>query len=302
VSDGNQLDELLEAAAEPAPAEFQFQTKPPRISFLTERVPPPAWLYVGPDDRLRIEAATGIAGVTLRLDVRLLLPDGQVNSSVWTFQPTDDSVINTWWETLAEGFLLSAFFSTDSLVPPRGCWVRCLLVRGGGGGASLAQAIVMGYMGQRDGLAWPYPRYESLVGGVGRQRVIVGTDPPAGAIITETVPAGVRWKLITVRCWLITNATAGNRYVSLALAIDWVGDYWLHVPSVATQPASTTYYYNWAIGLTPYVSTSGNNIAAALPDQAPLTAGMQLRVVCGGLLAGDNFSAPRYLVEEWVES
>jgi hypothetical protein len=301
VSQGDQIEALLEAAA-PAPAaeeEFQFGTLPPEISFQTARVPPPAWLYVGPDDRLRIEAATSITGVTLRLDVRLLLPNGEINSSVWTFGPTGNRAINTWWVTLAEAFLLSVFASTDSAVPPGACWVRCLLVRGGGSGASLAQAIVAGYLAQRSGLAWPYPRYQNPVEGAGRLRLIDGTDPAPGVSIAETVPVGARWKLVSVFCWLATSALAGDRHVYLQLMSP--AGIWLWIPPALAQPASQTYYYSWAIGINPYTSSIVGLVARPLPDQLTLTPGQQFMVQATGMLAGDDFGPPRYLVEEWVE-
>ena len=301
MSESEQLEELVEEAA-PAPAaeeEFQFATLPPEISFQTERVPPPAWLYVGPDDRLRIEVATAIAGVTLRLDVRLLLPGGEIKSSVWTFGPTGDRGINTWWVTLAEAFLLSVLCSTDSAVPPGACWVRCLLVRGGGGGASLAQAIVMGYLAQRSGLAWPYPRYQNPVEGVGRLRVIVGTDPAAGWQIMETVPAGARWSLLALTATLATSAVVIDRMVMLRLD-DGVQTWWMSVPSFL-QPAGFTAPYNWAIGVPARVSAPPGYIQDALPNRITLAAGWRFRTDTINMDVGDNWGAPVYYVEEWVE-
>ena len=297
-----QLEELVEeepaaAAAAAVQPEFPFVTLPPEISFATKQVQPPAECYINRGEKLRTRATNTLPGASVYVRARILRADGQITNCWWEYYPRSDGVAEAWDEFLPEGFLLSLGVFSGNLSLGQ-CYVRAGLMGAGG----MTQVLISAYATALGALTWPYPRYENPVEGPGRIRLIVGTDPPAGTIITETVPAGVRWKLISVRCWLITSITAGDRYVSLALAINWVGDYFVHVPSVVTQPAGTTYYYNWAIGLTPYVSTSGNNIAASLPDQVDLTAGMQFRVVCGGLVATDNFSAPRYLVEEWVES
>ncbi len=301
MSQGDQLEALLEAAAPPpAPAEeFEFQTKPPEISFQTERVRPPAELYVGRDDRLLVTAVNAIPGAKIYVTVRLLLPNGQISSNDYVYTPASDRAIYAWQIPLVESFLLSATISPSGAVRSGGLWARCMLVRGAGLGESWPQILAAGYLARQSALAWPYPRYQNPCEGPGWMRLIDGTDPAAGVSIAETVPTGARWKLVSVLAWLATSAVAGDRHVSLDLSSP--AGVWLRIPPAIIQPASQTYYYTWAIGVNPYTSTLVGLVARPLPDQLTLTPGQQFIVQCGGMLAGDDFGAPRYLVEEWVE-
>ena len=301
MSDGNQLDELLEAAAPaPAAAEFEFGTLPPEISFQTERVPPPAWLYVERGDRLLLQVWNSTPDVRVDLSMRLLLPNGEVSPNYYQFMPTADRALTMWYIPLTEAFLISVtIFPAIVSVPAGSCWVRCMLVHGAGSGQLYPQGIAGGYIARGCVLSWPYPRFQNPVEGPGHLRLIEGTDPAPGVSIAETVPVGARWKLVSVFCWLATSAAAGDRHVYLELMSP--AGVWLWIPPALAQPASFTYYYTWAIGINPYTSSIVGLVARPLPDQLTLTPGQQFLVQCTGILAGDDFGPPRYLVEEWVE-
>ena len=301
MSEAEQLEELVEeeAAAAPVDEEFKFHTLPPEISFQTERVPPPTWLYVGPDDRLWVVAWNAMPAAFVTVYVRLLLPNGKISLNRYEVPLTDDRARNEFYIPLVESFLLSVSVTPGTLMPLGSCWVRILLMSGGGGGTSYPQGIVMGYMVKGSILTWPYPRFQNPVEGPGRLRLIEGTDPAAGVSIAETVPVGARWKLVSVFAWLATDATVFDRHVYLVLMSP--AGVWLWLPPAVAQPASQTYYYTWGIGLAPYTSSLVGLVARALPDQLTLTPGQQFMVQCGGMQVGDDFGPPRYLVEEWVE-
>jgi hypothetical protein len=305
MSEADQADiltppEEVPAEAPPAPPEeFPFVTLPPQVSFLSQQVPPPGWLYITPDDSLTIRAWTALTGVTLAFDARVLFPDGRIGSYWDRYALTGGVAENSFEIRLAEGFLLSLWIRPTTTVPVGGCWVQCILQRGGGAAATQVQLIAAGYATTRAGLAWPYPRYQNPVEGPGRLRRIKGTDPGPGNIIMEYVPSGTRWKLISLFCTFTTSATAGNRAVYLYF-LDSLG-LWLAVPPGVLQPASSVAYYTWSIGVQNYAPAVALYYAMPLPADLYLQAGADIMVAASGMQAGDDFSAPQLLVEEWVE-
>ena len=301
MSDGNQLEAVLEAAAPaPAAAEFEFGTLPPEISFQTERVPPPAWLYVGPGDRLLFQVWNSIPGLRIDLSMRLLLPNGEVSPNYYQFMPTSDRVLNMWYIPLAEAFLISVTFRSGGASAPAGsCWVRCLLAHGGGGGLSLPQGLAAGYLATGCLLSWPYPRFENPVEGPGRLRIITGTDPPPGWEINEVVPVGARWRLLALRATVVTSAVVSDRYTSLYF--DDGATIWYNSAPLAVRTAGVNGDYDWGIGVAPRNGPPTGFFQDALPDGITLAAGWRFHTNTIGRDVGDDWGAPVYYVEEWVE-
>jgi hypothetical protein len=290
-----------EEAAEAAPAEepFQFGTLTPEVSFALRQVQPPSECYISPDDHLLVEAWNVLAGVALVVNARILKPDGTLIQNTWSYIPTSAGALNAWQQGLAEGFLLT--LSVDSGQAPAGaCYVRVRLLRGAMPGLyPVSQTLVAGYVVRGSTLSWPYPRFVGPCEGPGRPRVIVGTDPFAGLEILEVVPAGVRWKLLAVKARLVTDATAGNRYVVLYLD-DVAQVWWSSVPMVA-QVAGSIYNYNWALGVDARTGPATGYVQDPLPDRITLAAGWRFGTTTIGKQVGDDWGAPVYYVEEWVE-
>jgi len=131
----------------------------------------------------------------------------------------------------------------------------------------------------------------------GRIRSISGTDPAAGAEISETVPARRRWRILTVCFSLVTDATVVTRVVFLRYtdAINLL----CQTFNTTGQLASTTHVYTFA----PFGSskiTASSNEMIPFPSLT-LPAGFVVETLTTGLQAGDNFGAPRLLVEEWID-
>jgi hypothetical protein len=294
--------EVVEEAAPPAPPvaeEFPFGTLPPQVSFATRQVQPPAECYISPDDWLYIWAWNAQAGVTLNVDARVLHPDGEIKQNSWTFIPTNDCVVSAWRQGLTEGFLLTLTV-TSGQTQAGGCYVQVLLMRGMAPVHwPIAQVMVSGYLVRASPLGWPYPRYVGPCEGPGRPRVILGTNPPAGVQILEQVPAGVRWRLLSIFASLTTSAAVADRYVMLVLA-DPVTMWWVCSP-LAAQPASVQRNYTWAVGVDARIGVLPEWIQDRLPDRITLGAGWGFYTMMVNMQAGDNWAAPQYYVEEWVE-
>jgi len=301
VNQEEQLADLVEEEAPPAPApeEFKFGTLLPEVSFATRYVQPPSECYISPDDSLLIQAWNVLAGVSLAVNARILKPDGTIIQSTWAYTPTSLAALNEWRQGLAEGFLLT--LSVHSAQAQAGaCYVRAMLVRGAIPGAwPVAQTLVAGYVVRGSTLSWPYPRYMGPCEGPGRLRVITGTDPAPGWHFSETVPAGVRWRLLSCAATLVTSATVGDRYVQLYM--DDGSNLWFRGNTLVVQPANYIGNYTWAVGVAARAGPAAGWVQDALPDRITLAAGWRFRTYTMGLDVGDNWGAPVYYVEEWVE-
>ena len=280
--------------------EFEFTTLPPQITFQRRDVPPPSALYVGPDDRLIFQVANSAAGAVIWLQLRLLFPDGRIGVSAHEFRPTADRAVNTYYVALTEAFLLAATCVGNPAGPPGSCWVRGVLGRTGPGAPQYQHLLLCGYLVTMSALTWPYPRFGGQVEGPGWVRLIEGTDPAAGASISETVPTAARWRVMSVFCWLATSAVAGDRSVYLQFTAP--SGLWLRIPPQVLQPGSNTYYYSWFVGGQQYAPVIVGMYAFPLPADLYLAAGQIFQIQAGGMDGGDNFGPPRYLVEEWIET
>jgi len=178
--------------------------------------------------------------------------------------------------------------------------VQCILQRGGGAAATQVQLIAAGYATTRAGLAWPYPRYQNPVEGAGRLRIITGTDPAPGNEILEAVPTGVRWRLLGIQALMYTSVTVATRYVTLQFA-DGSGTVWFRGADLLAQTVTQWGVYNWAIGVPARVGVLAGLVQDALPDGITLPAGWRWQTNTGNMQPGDNWYAPVYYVEEWVE-
>jgi len=292
-------EEVTPEVAPAAAEEFPFVVIPPLCSFAVREIPPPASSYIGPDDYLSLEVRNSIAAQAISFHWRLLRADGQLILGSHTYWPTADRAVNTWQVRLAEGFLLGCVVGGGTTAAPGAVYARLLLLRGGGGGVAVAQVLLAGYVVAGAGLVWPYPRFVGPSEGPGRLRVIVGTDPAAGAEILETVPSGARWRVLTVYAALQASATVATRYPTLWAAQDT--NMLFQTAPVVGQPASTLYYYSWMRGVDTY-SLAGypQMTQLTLPDLW-LTVGQRIGTSTAGFQAGDNWSAPVLYVEEWIE-
>ena len=135
--------------------------------------------------------------------------------------------------------------------------------------------------------------------GTGAIRGITGTNPAAGAEISETVPTGARWRLIGETYTLVTAVAAATRQSRLAVTTG--GGLYILMPSGTTQIASLTldyYYYEGA----PRMTTSENSATTnPIFGRGISAAGEIYSTSTSNLQAADNYSAPVYQVEEWIE-
>lgn len=127
-----------------------------------------------------------------------------------------------------------------------------------------------------------------------------GTNPIAGAEVSETVPAGKFWELTAVSLVLAQGLTQTPQPI---LVIDDGTDViYESFGASAAQAASTTCRYNWAPGLAlSGLIGSGVNIhaVAPLPTCLILGPGYRIRTSTLGIGAATDFSAPSLHVVQY---
>lgn len=131
----------------------------------------------------------------------------------------------------------------------------------------------------------------------GRIFTYIGADPDAGAEAIITVPARRRWKVHSIHQELVTDITEEDR--TCAIIIDDGTNILLAFSSLVAQTASTTKHYYFA-----HIGAPEINILLISTNPMPeliLAPGSRIRTATNGLQAGDNYGAPIFLIEEWID-
>ena len=129
----------------------------------------------------------------------------------------------------------------------------------------------------------------------GRMASLFSADPAANTEIAVTVPAYATWRVMGATATLVTSAAVANRLVTLI--VDDGANELFRVNAAVTQAASLTYSYSFASAVSDTV-VPGNVVK--LP-QLIIKSGYRIRTLTTNLQAGDDWSAMRLLVEEWVQ-
>lgn len=259
----------------------------------------PGALYLTGEDNLRLTTFGGVANLVVVLEGRLLNMDGVVVPLGERHVPNSNYTAAQSTFTLAEGVLTHVQLRIATGTSGRGGVFGVLeIVRGTGANAQALGTLLQGYITTNARLAWPGSPIESSVNGPGRIRSITGTNPAAGLETSDTVPAGVRWRLMSWAASLSTDATVVNRFPTLivddgALAIFQSQD------TVAQAASSTVRYVAADVGFRD--AASAGTINLGLPGNLILSAGFRIRTLTSAIVAGDDWGAPQFTVEEWIE-
>lgn len=259
----------------------------------------PHGAYVGGDDFLLVTSINALASVTITISGRMLQRDGRLQPFVDRHVANSDRTAATSAIKLGEGWLQEITAIAAGAAPTLGqTFVRVDLVRGEGPGQTVHATLLQGIVTAAQRLAWPGSPIDTTLESPGALRSIGGTDPAAGAEIAETVPTGARWRLQSLRAALVTDATAANREV--AIVFDDGTNTYAEAHAGVNQAASLTRQYTAAIAGVRGAAATGTGILIAIPSLI-LPAGHRIRTSVTNLQAGDNWGAPRLLIEEWLE-
>lgn len=257
------------------------------------------WLFTG-EDQLRIGVANSLTGVTVSVQGRFL-PLGKSSPEPFRFfvTPTSDRMMTEVDFPIGVGYLLNVSAIVSSGAPLIGqTYIMLQIIRGFGAKVVLG-CLLGGYVTASQHLAYPGSPIQSSIEGGGVIRSITGTAPAAGAEWVETVPTGARWQLQYLRAALTTDGTAGARWPALEFASTLADVVYMHTPLQLVAGQSRNFM--WGIGMTydTLVGTAG--AFGALPVDHRLLAGFTIRSRGFSLAAGDQWTTPIYVVQEWLE-
>jgi hypothetical protein len=270
------------------------------VSFHTDEVPPSQYLYLQSNDQLVIVPFTNNPNLSLVFQYRFLTPHGEIKEGQTT-QLLGGNPITPQYIPLGECWLLS-FGLQLSGNSSRGEWAWVSIgVRRFNESInpnSSHAAIWEGFVYYSASRGWPGSPQKEPTDGAGTLRMITGTQPAVGAEILEQVPQNLVWRLVYFSATLASSATAINRTARFRLqdGLSILGQFGVNT----TQAASLTYRYTLAPGATSgYDGSDGIQISGSSPME--LKTGQIITTKTVNLQAGDQWSAPIYVVREWPD-
>lgn len=255
--------------------------------------------YVRNSDFLRVDVRCSVASIVIEFTGLLLTTAGDYVPIQFVVRPTSDRASTTFSMRLTEGFLYHLQARVQSGTVRRGqCFVKAGLQQGEVDLAMLHTTILSNYVTLDYEVCFPGSPIVSPREGVGSIRAITGTNPTAGAEISETVPTNAFWRLISFQATIAVANSGSAREVNLEFTDGTTEFFEYAVTGAATINASTTYLW------TESGSEQGTiqNLHSCVPiPNMPLPAGSVIKTTTGAIVAGDDWGAPLLYVEEWIE-
>lgn len=257
-------------------------------------------LWVEHNDRLYVAAYSSVASLVVTFSGYFRKMNGEIVEYAVIVNPTSDRAVTAGTQHFGAGFLLSCVATLASGNANRGqCYVRAQIQRSAGTPAIKLHGVLGGYVTDDYSPSFPYGKIEGPLEGPGCLRSVTGSNPAAGAEISETVPTGARWELIALSMTLVTAVAVANR--TAVIVIDDGTTIILGNPAVVVQPASNTFDYSVQHYGAESLSNAGN-VVINIPPHLRLPAGFRIITFTGNMQAADNWAAPQMMIEEWIEA
>jgi len=261
--------------------------------------PAPA-LYVTRDDRLLIRSLGSVAAV-VEVRARLQVADGQVVPLRFTHTPSSSRAFVSTIHELTEGVLLSVAAEPSAGTVERGeVFVSVSLLRGTLADNDSAAVLFADYLLGSLPRGWPPGRVLSSVEGPGVMLAVSGVAPADGNDPTLSVPAGARWRVVSLFATLATGATAANRRPAVRLRVAPTPTLAYQAPALSDQAASLTVAYSAGAATAGQVVGAGASLLP-LPAAALLPGESVIDFATLNIQTDDRWSAIDALVEEWAE-
>lgn len=278
----------------------QITTQSPGVSWKMSDVMPAGDYYISRDDQFYVRSLCSVAGITVQIRARILLPTGQLVTFEADHLPNSNRTLATSIIQITEGFLLDVTaFAVGATVKRGQLYVNIGLARSVAGDFTPVQSFIANYLQSPTALAFPGALQQASTDGRGVMRSITGTNPAATAEMQETVPTGARWILRALAITWVTSAVAGARSLNFTID-DGVNIYFRTNSNFTHAPSTTQLYTLSASGSAP--ASLAALVAALMPNDLVLSAGHRINTLSNNVQAGDDLSAPQYLVEEWLEN
>lgn len=258
-------------------------------------------LYVTGEDALCATVFNAAAGVTVTITGRML-EFGQARPTPFsqTIIPATDRSSSVVRFTLGDGWLLNAQAIVSAGTPATGqTFVRLSLVRGITANAIDLFTLAANYCTAKMPVSYPGSPVLGSTEGCGALRSIIGAVPAAGAEISETVPTGARWELLSLHATLVAAAVVATR--NTILTLDDAANVYGRFPMNNAQGTGVTINMSWGQGQVFINGEPQQGMSAAIPVNVKLAAGHRIRTATVSIQGADQYSAIQYLVREWIE-
>lgn len=250
-------------------------------------------------DALRVAVCGFTTSAIVIVRGRLLGFDGQICPFEIRISPAVARVFNTSELPLGDGFLLNVSARLAATGPTLGqIFVRVDLIRGSGSPAIELATLAQGPVGFSQALSWPGSPHRTTLDSPAYLRAITGTNPGAGAEVSETVPTGARWELLALQVGLVTSVAVANRFPMMQFD-DGANVY--AQSSVAAAIAASTTAAITAGDIGSPLGATALAFTISIPAGMILSAGHRIRTLTTNLQGADDYGAPIYLVRETLE-
>jgi len=252
------------------------------------------------NDNLRSVCVNAAAGVRIFIQGRRLTEAGTIEPFAFVCIPTADRQVTEDVFSLGKGALLNLAAFVTGATPLIGqTWVMLQIVRGFTGPLVLLGTLLQGYVTSSQGLGWPGSPIQSSTDSGGYYRTIAGTQPAAGAQVSEVVPTGARWEFLSGQFDFTASAAVANRFPLIAFRDPSYAIVGVPRPVVVTATQVVT------LGVAPdfpFTQHATWNIdTMPVPKGLTLLAGQSIVTNVIGMQAGDQWGVPHYAVREWLE-
>src|SRR3990167_10849827 len=237
------------------------------------------------------------ASVTVGIAIRILRLNGSVDNIRRFVEVTADRVSTLSDEEFGTGYILSIFVVPITADVRHGeVYVNTRILDTKDNFAMASN--ISGYITAHHPRFYPFDTMDDSVIPDGALTSVTGTNPAAGAEISETVPTNARWKIRALRVSLVADANVANRTVEIVID-DGANEILRLQDRTAITAGQTISEQASAFSVLPADIATVHYFA--LPQDMKLEQGWRIRTETTNLQVGDNYSAPTLIVEEWLE-
>lgn len=256
--------------------------------------------FTSGEDNLRVVSYNAAPQVHLKINARLIDPNGKAVASSWDHSPNTDRSPKTSDLTLSGSTLLNVTVFASNGAPLIGqTFVIVQLVRGLGAAAIVLGTVLQGYVTSAQAIGWPGSPILSSTDVTPALRTFAVTPLTPGADWALTIPPGARWDVVALYTRFIADATLGARTVFLQLQDVNVGNLaFLPFPATIAPSADVTISFGRNL---PKDSSLAAAQVGPLPDQLSLVFGQSIGTHTVGLGAGDVWNTVNITVREFLE-
>lgn len=251
------------------------------------------------EDVLELTTWNSAAGVKVTIQGRVHVAPRDVKPFTHTHTANTDRSAKTTVATMPRGELLNCVAYVSGGSPLVGqTFVRVAVRRGADTAFERLGVIIQGPITSSVMRAFPGSNIVSPFEAEPFVRFITGTDPATHTAITETVPTGARWELVSLYANCHFDVTTNSQKPRLEIQSGGLS----FAMSLAQEMGAGTYSDPMAVAFgasyAPTTATTNVFVAAGLPVGLRIPAGASIVVPA---LTQANWDAPNYSVREWLD-